>query len=218
MLRTDPRIALLDDVSEDDCSKGLDSSDDPLVVVVESLFSTETDSDLLERVTRMFPTARALVVIRTMNDEDLTALIPAGAFGCLTPDCRQEELVDAIQRVSQGEVLFPPAVLMRLITQQSHRERLSDSPGASESEESQNQPAAASSRSLPSTGSLAPRERQVLETLARGSSTDEVADQLGITVHTVRTHLKNVLAKLNAHSKLEAVVIALRRGLIDLPS
>jgi DNA-binding CsgD family transcriptional regulator len=62
----------------------------------------------------------------------------------------------------------------------------------------------------------APRETEVLQALVYGLSTDEVAERLGITVSTVRTHLKKVLEKLGAHSKLEAVIIGLRTGLIAL--
>jgi two-component system response regulator DesR len=53
--------------------------------------------------------------------------------------------------------------------------------------------------------------------LATGSVTDEVATRLGISIHTVRTHLKNTMAKLHARSKLEAVVTALRERMIELP-
>jgi DNA-binding CsgD family transcriptional regulator len=56
----------------------------------------------------------------------------------------------------------------------------------------------------------------VLQALTGGATTEEVADVLGISVHTVRTHLRNVMAKLEVHSKLEAVVMALKEGLIQL--
>jgi hypothetical protein len=57
----------------------------------------------------------------------------------------------------------------------------------------------------------------VLQLLAAGLRPEAVADRLGISVHTVRSHLNNVMAKLQVHSKLEAVVVALGAGLIDLP-
>ena len=57
----------------------------------------------------------------------------------------------------------------------------------------------------------------MLQTVATGMSTGETANALGITVHTVRAHLKNVMTKLQAHSKLEAVIFGLKKGLIQLP-
>jgi DNA-binding NarL/FixJ family response regulator len=216
MLRTDPRMELLAEVGGDELPHGLEDSDEPIVVLIECLFSTESCPAILTRMTQSLPLARALVVTRALDDEDLTALISAGAFGCLTPDCRRDELIAAIERVSEGEVLFPPAILMRLLTQRSRRERAGD-PGETGEEPLGDTSEVAETPSAPPANPLAPRERQVLETLALGLSTEDVAERLGITVHTVRSHLKNVMVKLNVHSKLEAVISALRDGLIELP-
>jgi DNA-binding CsgD family transcriptional regulator len=64
---------------------------------------------------------------------------------------------------------------------------------------------------------LRPREREVLQAFAQGMSTDEVAEHLAISVHTVRAHLKNAMPALGAHSKLEAIIRAGQTGLITLP-
>jgi DNA-binding CsgD family transcriptional regulator len=63
---------------------------------------------------------------------------------------------------------------------------------------------------------LTAREREVLELLAQGRSTDEIQEQLFVSQHTVRNHVRSVLNKLHARTKLEAVVIAARNGLVDL--
>jgi DNA-binding NarL/FixJ family response regulator len=63
---------------------------------------------------------------------------------------------------------------------------------------------------------LSPREVQVLSELASGGSNKEIASVLGITEHTVKAHLKNILAKLPARDRTEAVTIALQRGIIHL--
>jgi len=64
---------------------------------------------------------------------------------------------------------------------------------------------------------LTPREREILEQLAAGPTTTEIAVALGISPLTVRSHVKSILAKLGVHSKLEAVIFALRHGVIELP-
>jgi DNA-binding NarL/FixJ family response regulator len=61
---------------------------------------------------------------------------------------------------------------------------------------------------------LTPRQRQVLELLAKGRSTDQIASELHLTTETVRNHIRHLLRGLGAHSRLEAVVIARRQGLI----
>lgn len=216
MLRTDPRIELVAEVGEDGLLHGLEPSDEPIVVLIECLFSAHACPAILAGMTQSLPSARALVVTRPLDDDDLADLIAAGAFGCLTPDCRREELIDAVERVSRGEVLFPSSDLMRLLTQRSRRERAGDAGGLGD-EQPEGTAEVVDTLSAPATNPLAPREREVLETLALGLSTEDVAERMGITVNTVRTHLKNALLKLNSHSKLEAVINALRDGFIELP-
>jgi DNA-binding NarL/FixJ family response regulator len=64
---------------------------------------------------------------------------------------------------------------------------------------------------------LTPRETEVLRSLADGMSTPEIADELGITRNTLRTHIHNIMGKLGARSKLEAVLTAIREGIVDPP-
>ena len=64
---------------------------------------------------------------------------------------------------------------------------------------------------------LTPRETEVLRSLAEGYSTPEIADDLGITRNTLRTHIHNIMGKLGARSKLEAVLTAIRHGIVDPP-
>jgi len=187
-------------------------------VLIECLFATVSCSGLIHDLRDVFPSARMLVVSPDLDDESLADLVAAGAVGCLTPDCSRDELMDAIRRVSQGEILFPATLLMRLLARRQAPRREDDAaPSSADWDASTGRQAAAGTSGVDPPAALAPRERQVLTAMATGLSTEEVAERLGITVHTVRTHLRNVLVKLNAHSKLEAVVIALRKGLIELP-
>ena len=63
---------------------------------------------------------------------------------------------------------------------------------------------------------LTAREREVLDALANGRSTEELASELFLSLHTVRNHVRNILTKLHARTKLEAVVVAARAGIVDL--
>jgi two-component system nitrate/nitrite response regulator NarL len=69
----------------------------------------------------------------------------------------------------------------------------------------------------PALDALTPRENEVLGLLAAGKNTQEMADALGVSPATVRTHVENILRKLNVHSRLEAVALALRNGSIRAP-
>lgn len=142
------------------------------------------------------PNTRLIVLTHDEDEATLLSCARAGAAAQVSQRRPSAELLAAIKRVHAGEVLFAPELLVKLL----------DRPGgANEPTEHQT--------SRP----LAPRERAVLQCLANGLSTDEVAVALGITPHTVRSHLKHAMAKLQVRSKLEAVIRALRLGLIKLP-
>jgi len=168
------------------------------VVLLNQAFADGDCAALISRLRAEDPALKVIVLTATDDDEaSLYACVQAGACGHQTTDHQPTELVDSIKRVHSGELVFAPDLLVNLMT------RPRPAPPAR----------AADAASQP----LAPRELQVLQTVASGMSTDQAASELGITVHTVRAHLKNVMTKLQAHSKLEAVIFALKRGLIQLP-
>ncbi len=171
----------------------------PDVVVLNNFLGTSDCADVIRRLRSDSPSLKVIVLTSSSeDDDDLLACVHAGASGHQTFDRQAVELVDSIRRVNAGELVFAPDVLVNLMT----RPRLPSPDKASE----------------PPAQALAPRELQVLQTVATGISTGEAALALGITVHTVRAHLKNVMTKLQAHSKLEAVIFALKKGLIELPA
>jgi DNA-binding NarL/FixJ family response regulator len=144
-----------------------------------------------------FPALKAIILTQTNDDETLSACVQAGAVGHVSKDRPPAELVRAVRRVHRGEVLFSSEQLVNLLTRPQGRRPVPESQRV--------------------TQPLAPRELEVLQALAAGMSTDEVAAHLHITPHTVRTHLKNAMTKLQVHSKLEAVMLALKAHLIQLP-
>jgi two-component system nitrate/nitrite response regulator NarP len=121
---------------------------------------------------------------------DVAAMaLAAGACGVL-PETRDRSLIDVFRRAIAGELVLPAADLPRLVDRLFGDER--DSPGPSV---------------------LTGRERQILTALADGSSNAEIAAAFGISPLTVQSHIKNILAKLGLHSKVEAVRFAWRHGL-----
>jgi DNA-binding NarL/FixJ family response regulator len=136
-----------------------------------------------------FPRLRVLVVTPTFDRETLAACLNSGAGGYLTHEASAAELVQAIKRVHAGEVMLAADPPQRLLrTPRGPRGAV-----------------------------LAPRELAVLSTLATGATTEEAAAQLSITVHTLRTHLRNAMSKLRTHSKLGAILIAIKTGQLTLP-
>lgn len=151
------------------------------------------------------------VLVLTSFDEDelVFGAIRAGAAGFLLKTADAATLVDAVHRVAAGEGLLDPRVTRRALAALAGA---GEGPvgfgGARTGERGEpGEPA----RAIPDAAGLTGRERDVLDGMALGRSNAELAEALGISVPTVKTHVSNVLAKLGARSRSHAVAIA--RGL-----
>lgn len=219
VLRAAANVELVGEVSVHDLLGRHEPVTPPDVVLVECLADPAPCSGVLRRVKQVFPAARALVLCRDLDGGELADLVTSGAMACLKPESGPRDLTDTIERVGRGEVLLPPAIMLRLLGREREPSAGGESllpPDGGSGREGWPGSARGAGRQAPP--SLAPRERQVLAALATGLSSDQVALELGITVHTVRAHLRSMMIKLDAHSKLEAVFKALRLGLIDPPA
>jgi DNA-binding NarL/FixJ family response regulator len=134
--------------------------------------------------------ARVLVLTTDQAPRLVAESAAAGAVGHLTKDRALTEVIGAVRRVARGDVLFSAAELRRAIR---------------DDEPADERP------------TLSARELEVLALIATGREVDEVADQLCISPLTLRTHVQRILHKLGVHSRLEAVALALREGLIEPP-
>jgi len=137
--------------------------------------------------------ARILVATRHEGPETAVMALAAGARGVLPNERVAQPLIDAFRRVSSGELVLPARALPALV------DRLRDQ-----------RPPARDGRAL--LGSLTTRESEILSLLADGMSTQDVAARLQISPLTVQSHVKNILAKLGVHTKVEAVRLAWRHG------
>ena len=144
------------------------------------------------------PGCAVLVLTASLDRELFVRAVEAGAAGFLHKTSGIEEIIDAVRRLCAGETLISTGEVSELL-RLSKRRRGWD-------------PAA---RALAE--SLTPRERRVLRALADGLDNKEIARRLGITVETERNYLSSVFAKLGVHSRLQALVFALRHGIVEIP-
>jgi len=144
----------------------------------------------------------AKIVILTMSDEedDLFEAIRAGASGYLLKDISLEEIADAVRAVHGGQSLISPAMAGKLLTEFAALAR------KEAGEPPQDVPAP----------KLTEREMQVLRLIARGMNNRDIAKELFISDNTVKNHVRNILEKLQIHSRMEAVMVAVRQKLIEL--
>jgi DNA-binding NarL/FixJ family response regulator len=141
------------------------------------------------------PEAKVVILTTFEEDEYIHGALRAGASGFLLKRTSPEELTAAVYRISEGEALLSPSVTRRIIDQMASRPlaRAGDDPRLDE---------------------LTPREREVLELIARGLSNREIADQLVVEETTVKTHVKRVLAKLGVRDRVQAVIVAYETGVV----
>jgi DNA-binding NarL/FixJ family response regulator len=170
----------------------------PDVVLMDVRMPGIDGIEATRRLVASCPDSRILVLTTFQYDEYVWGALRAGASGFLLKRSSPERLIDAVRTVAAGEALLDPAVTRDLI-----RASLETGAGAPTS-------ASAETRTL---DRLTHREREVLSLVGEGYSNQEIADLLVIAESTAKTHVKRILAKIEAHDRAQAVVFAYRSGL-----
>jgi DNA-binding NarL/FixJ family response regulator len=160
----------------------------PDVVLMDYSLPDGTGIDGAKEIKAELPDARIIILTGSTDERILPAAIEAGCSGYLTKTRGIEELIAAVRSAYDGNAVIPEALLGRLVSTPERTQGPGDD--------------------------LSDRELEVLTLLAEGVATKAIAEQLYLSVHTVRNHIQRILMKLGAHSKLEAVSIALREGII----
>ncbi len=139
------------------------------------------------------PETRIIILTQRDEGETLFEAIRSGAQGYLLKTLRSQQLLDGLRSVMAGGASISPVMTKHLMEELRHV-----SPTAAEGE----------------TEPLTLREQEILTLIARGASNQEIADTLFLSLHTVKSHVKNILEKLNAESRHQAAHYARRKGLI----
>jgi NarL family two-component system response regulator LiaR len=159
----------------------------PDVVLMDLVMPKLDGVEAMRQLRESSPETRVIVLTSFLDDERLLPAIRAGAAGYLLKDVQPQELAQAVRTAHAGKALIDPAVAARLV------DTLAD--GRDESTEQ-----------------LTPREREVLDLIARGFSNKRIALELGVAEKTVKTHVSHVLAKLGVSDRTQAALYAARLG------
>lgn len=143
------------------------------------------------------PGVMTLVLSASLEPARFAHAVEAGASGVLHKSAAIGEIVDAVRRLRAGEALLSPAEVIEMLRMVSRKRQ--------EEYEAR--------RAIER---LTPREKQVLKALGEGLDSKDIAQKLNITVETERTHMVNILGKLDVHSRLQALVFAARHGLVEI--
>lgn len=168
----------------------------PDVVVLDIQMPEVTGVEATTRIRQRHPECRVLVLTAFDNDPYIFALLKVGASGYLLKTADPEDLVRAVRVIYQGQSWLGPEVAKRVVAGLTSG-RLVETSSKEQA-------------------SLSEREMEVLRLMARGMSNSAIAQELIVSERTVHGHLANILAKLGAANRTEAVLRAMRLGLVSL--
>ena len=166
----------------------------PDVVLMDLSLPVLSGAAATKRIKKSVPETAVLALSMLSDESAVVSALGAGAAGYMVKDCTTEELIDAVNRVAAGETVISPSISASVA-------------------------ALAVSRPAPSRGGqplVTRREEEILRLMATGVSIPDAARQLYISVKTVKNHLSSIYQKLDCHDRAQAVLKALRMGIITL--
>jgi len=171
----------------------------PDIVLLDVRMPKGTGIEACAAIKDVAPSAK--IIMLTMSDEeaDLYDAIKAGATGYLLKEISIDEVADAVRAVYDGQSLISPSMASKLLNEFALM--------ANRTDDRRNQVPAPR---------LTERELEVLKLVARGLNNRDIAKELFISENTVKNHIRNILEKLQLHSRMEAVVYAVREKLLEI--
>ena len=171
----------------------------PDVVLMDVRMPDVDGIEATRLIAEQVPTARIIMLTVSDEEQDLYEAIKAGATGYLLKEISIEEVAEAVRAVVAGQSLISPSMASKLLTEFTNLAKRADD-----------------RTSVPSPR-LTDRELEVLRLVAQGMSNREIAGELYISENTVKNHVRNILEKLHLHTRMEAVMYAVREKLLDIP-
>ncbi|QCW52454.1 response regulator transcription factor [Nocardioides dongxiaopingii] len=169
----------------------------PDVVLLDVRMPKRSGIEACRAIKESVPTAKIIMLTVSDEEADLYEAVKSGASGYLLKDSSIEEVAQAIRVVADGQSLISPSMAIKLIDEFKQMSRPERETG----------PALR----------LTERELDVLRLVAQSHSNKEIAARLFISENTVKNHVRNMLEKLQLHSRMEAVMYAVRENLLELP-
>ena len=201
VLQGEPGLELVGQASDGQEAVKLATEVVPDVVLMDIRMPKMTGIEAARRMKEVAPSARIVILTISDEDGDLFEAIRAGASGYLLKDIPLDELAGSVRSVHGGQSLINPSMAGKLLTEFATLARRD-----AEEEPAKHAPAP----------KLTEREMEVLRLVARGMNNRDIAKELFISENTVKNHVRNILEKLQSHSRMEAVMIAAREKLIEI--
>ncbi len=169
----------------------------PDVILMDVRMPKRSGIEACVAIKEIAPTARIIMLTVSDEEADLYEAVKNGASGYLLKDSSIDEVAQAIRVVADGQSLISPSMAVKLLDEFKQMSR--------------------SDRQQVPPPRLTERELEVLKLVAQGLNNREIAKRLFISENTVKNHVRNILEKLQLHSRMEAVMYAVREKLLDIP-
>jgi DNA-binding NarL/FixJ family response regulator len=168
----------------------------PQVVLLDIGLRRDDSLGVAARVKREFPDVKLIAIDQLPVHEDVVEFVNAGVSGFTMKDDPMDHLVNTIRLVESGAKVLPPAMVNTLFSQIA-REPMVRPPATGPT---------------PAPGQMTAREREVINLIAAGLSNKEIAERMNISAHTVKSHVRNVMAKLELHTRLQVAAFAFKEN------
>ena len=169
----------------------------PDVILMDVRMPKRSGIEACVAIKEIAPTARIIMLTVSDEEADLYDAVKNGASGYLLKDSSIDEVAQAIRVVADGQSLISPSMAIKLLDEFKQMSR--------------------TDRQQVPSPRLTDRELEVLKLVAQGLNNREIAKRLFISENTVKNHVRNILEKLQLHSRMEAVMYAVREKLLDIP-
>ncbi|QBK25747.1 response regulator transcription factor [Ureibacillus thermophilus] len=160
------------------------------IILMDNVMPVMNGAEATREILKSWPEAKIMMVTSFLDDDKVYPALKAGAISYILKTSNAKQIADAIRKTVQGESVLEPEVTSKMI----HRMRNTGAPPLHEQ--------------------LTEREMEVLLLIAKGKSNQEIADELFIALKTVKTHVSNILSKLEVQDRTQAVVYAFQNGLV----
>lgn len=163
----------------------------PDVILMDMVMPVMNGAEATEAIIREWPEAKIMIVTSFLDDDKVYPALKAGAVSYVLKTSKASRIADSIRETMNGTPVLEPEVMSKMMKQMRHDRVLHEE--------------------------LTDREMEILLLLANGHTNQEIADQLFIALKTVKTHVSNLLAKLEVHDRTQAVIYAFQHKLVSPP-
>jgi DNA-binding NarL/FixJ family response regulator len=197
LLNAEDDIEVVGEASDGPGAVSFAAAEVPDVVLMDVRMPKQSGIETCLALKDAAPTARIIMLTVSDDEADLYEAVKNGASGYLLKDSSIDEVSQAIRVVADGQSLISPSMAIKLLDEFKQMSR--------------------GERAVSASPRLTERELEVLRLVAHGLNNREIAGKLFISENTVKNHVRNILEKLQLHSRMEAVMYAVREKLLDIP-